>query len=282
MAFCLITNVLTFVNYINYFNVIFVKILPMKVTFLGTGTSQGIPIIGSDHEVCLSNNSKDKRLRSAIMLEWDEYRYIIDCGPDFRQQMLRENITDINGLIFTHEHADHTAGFDDIRPFCFKMGKVPIYVPERIIDNLQVRFHYIFTRENRYPGAPSVVTKIIYNKPFQLKNKEIIPVEYYHGKILMFGYRIGNFAYITDFKRIENDEKEKLKGLEILILSALRIESHPSHLNLEEALALIEDLQPKITYLTHISHKLGFHDEVEKQLPKNVHLSYDGLQLEVR
>ncbi len=251
----------------------------MKITFLGTGTSQGIPVIGSTDKVCLSNDSKDKRLRSSIMLEWDSYRYIIDCGPDFRQQMLREEITDISGLIFTHEHADHTAGIDDIRPFCFKMGAVPIYVPERIIDNLQSRFYYIFTKENRYPGAPNVISEIIYNKMFKLNNKEILPVEYYHGKILMFGYRIDNFAYITDFKDIEEDEKEKLFNLDVLILSALRIESHPTHLNLEEALLLIEELQPKTTFLTHISHKLGFHADVQKQLPQNVYLAYDGLQI---
>ena len=253
----------------------------MTITFLGTGTSQGIPVVGSTHEVCLSTDSRDKRLRSSIMIEWDSYRYIVDCGPDFRQQMLRENITDINGVIFTHEHADHTAGLDDIRPFCFKMGDVPIYVPERIIDNLQSRFYYIFTRENRYPGAPSVTAKILYNKPFELKNKEIIPVEYYHGKILMFGYRIENFAYLTDFKRIENDEKAKLKDLDVLVLSALRKESHPTHLSLEEALAFIEEIQPKKVYLTHISHKLGFHAEVEKLIPKNVHLAYDRLKIEV-
>lgn len=253
----------------------------MTITFLGTGTSQGIPIIGSNHEVCLSKDFKDKRLRSSIMLEWATFRYIIDCGPDFRQQLLRENVADIDGIIFTHEHADHTAGLDDIRPFSFRMGEVPIFVPERIVDNLQIRFHYIFTRENRYPGAPSVAMNIIYNKPFLLRNKEIIPVEYYHGKILMFGYRIEKFAYITDFKRIESDEKLKLKGLDVLVLSALRIKSHPTHLNLEEALALIQELQPKTTYLTHISHKLGFHAEVEKNLPKNVHLAYDGLQIEV-
>jgi len=256
-----------------------VEILPMKVTFLGTGTSQGIPIIGSKHEVCLSKNIKDKRLRSSIMLEWDSYRYVIDCGPDFRQQMLRENIADIDGIIFTHEHADHTAGFDDIRPFCFRNGKMPIYVPARMIDNLQNRFHYIFTKENRYPGAPSVHTEVLYNKPFNLHGKRVLPVEYAHGNVIMFGYRLDNLAYITDFKKIEDEEKEKLKGLEVLILSALRIAPHPTHLNLEEALLLVEELQPKTTYLTHISHMLGFHDEVDKHLPTNVHLAYDRLQI---
>ncbi len=253
----------------------------MKVTFLGTGTSQGIPVIGSTHEVCLSKDFKDKRLRSSIMLEWDSYRYIIDCGPDFRQQMLRENVEHIDGIIFTHEHADHTAGLDDIRPFCHKIGDMPIFVPERIADNLQMRFHYIFTKENRYPGAPSVSMQLIYNKDFNLKGKQIVPVEYYHGKILIFGYRIDNFAYITDFKRIEPGEKEKLKGLDILVLSALRIAPHPTHLNLEEALAFVKELQPKKVYLTHISHLLGFHNEVEKELPSNVFLAYDGLKIEV-
>lgn len=253
----------------------------MKVTFLGTGTSQGIPIIGSTHEVCLSKDLKDKRLRSSIMLEWDSYRYVIDCGPDFRQQMLRENIAHIDGIIFTHEHADHTAGLDDIRPFCHKIGDMPIYVPERIADNLQMRFHYIFTKENRYPGAPSVSMQYVYNQPFVLSEKELIPVEYYHGKILIFGYRIDNFAYITDFKRITDIEKEKLRQLDVLILSALRITSHPTHLSLEEALTFIEDIRPKKTFLTHISHKLGFHATVEKDLPPNVFLAYDGLKINV-
>tara|TARA_R110002073_G_scaffold4213_1_gene27889 strand:+ start:29343 stop:30104 length:762 start_codon:yes stop_codon:yes gene_type:complete len=253
----------------------------MRVTFLGTGTSQGIPVIGSTHEVCLSSDLKDKRLRSAIMLEWDTHRYIIDCGPDFRQQLLRENISEISGLIFTHEHADHTAGFDDIRPFTHKMGDVPIYVPERIADNLQHRFYYIFTKENRYPGAPSVTMQLIYNKPFKLQNKTITPVEFYHGNILIFGYRIGDFAYITDLKRIEPQEQQKLYGLEVLVINALRIEKHPTHINLAEALALIEELKPKSAYLTHISHKLGFHAQVEKELPAHVHLAYDGLKIEV-
>ena len=253
----------------------------MVVTFLGTGTSQGIPIIGSDHPVCLSTNPKDKRLRSALMLEWDNYRYIIDCGPDFRQQMLREEVKEINGLLFTHEHADHTAGLDDIRPFTHRMGDVPLYVPERMTDNLQQRFFYIFTKVNRYPGAPSADIEIMYNKPFDLGGKTIRPVEYMHGKIPIYGYRIDDFAYLTDFKSISELEKDKLSNLDTLVLSALRIEAHPTHLNLEEALALIEELQPRQAYLTHISHRLGFHDEVEKDLPENVHLAYDGLKLSV-
>ncbi len=253
----------------------------MVVTFLGTGTSQGIPIIGSDHPVCLSSNPKDKRLRCALMLEWDSYRYIIDCGPDFRQQMLRERVKEINGLLFTHEHADHTAGLDDIRPFTHRMGDVPLYVPERMTDNLQQRFFYIFTKVNRYPGAPSADIEIVYNKPFALGGKTIQPVEYMHGKIPIYGYRVDDFAYLTDFKSISDLEKNKLRNLDVLVLSALRLEAHPTHLNLAEALALIEELQPRKAYLTHISHRLGFHNEVEKGLPENVHLAYDGLKLNV-
>ena len=253
----------------------------MKVTFLGTGTSQGIPIIGSTHPVCLSNDPKDKRLRSSIMLEWDSYRYIIDCGPDFRQQLLRENVASINGILFTHEHADHTAGLDDIRPFAHKMGDVPLFVPERITDNLQQRFYYIFTSVNRYPGAPSADIQIVYNKPFQLGTKKVIPVEFMHGKIPIYGYRIDDFAYLTDLKSITDTEKIKLQGLDVLVVNALRIDPHPTHFNLEEALAFIKEIQPKKTYLTHISHKLGFHAEIQKQMPKNVFLGYDGLRIEV-
>jgi len=253
----------------------------MKITFLGTGTSQGIPVIGSTHPVCLSSDKKDKRLRSSIMLEWDTYRFIVDCGPDFRQQMLRENVERINGILFTHEHADHTAGLDDIRPFGYQMGDVPLYMPERITDNLQQRFYYIFTKVNRYPGAPNASVDIVYNKPFNLGSKKVIPVEFMHGKIPVFGYRIDDVAYLTDLKTIEDDEKEKLKQLDVLIINALRMETHPTHLNLNEALDLIEELQPKKAYLTHISHKLGFHAEVEKQLPKNVFLAYDGLRLSI-
>lgn len=253
----------------------------MRVTFLGTGTSQGIPVIGSKHPVCLSDDKRDKRLRSSIMLEWDNFRYIVDCGPDFRYQLLREHINEINGILFTHEHADHTAGLDDIRPFAHKMGDVPIFVPERIADNLQHRFYYIFTKENRYPGAPSVTMQVIYNTPFYLQNKKVLPIEYYHGNILIFGYRIDNFAYLTDFKRIEDIEKAKLEGLDTLVLSALRMEPHPTHLNLDDALALIAELKPNKAYLTHISHRLGFHSEVSKTLPENVFLAYDGLVLDV-
>jgi len=213
------------------------------------------------------------------MLEWDSFRYIIDCGPDFRQQLLREKVQNINGILFTHEHADHTAGLDDIRPFCHKNGDLPIYLPERIVDNFHQRFEYVFTRTNRYPGAPSVIMETISNQPFMLGSKRILPIEFLHGKISIFGYRIDNFAYLTDLKSIEDDEKLKLNDLDVLVINALRIEPHPTHLCLSEALAFIDELKPKRAYLTHISHRLGFHSEVQKMLPSNVFLAYDRLKV---
>jgi len=253
----------------------------LKVTFLGTGTSQGIPVINSNHPVCFSKDKRDKRLRVSIIIEWNNYRYIVDCGPDFRYQMLRANVRAINGVLFTHEHSDHTAGLDDLRPYSFQMGGVPIYAKKRVLNNLAKRFDYIFIDENKYPGAPSVQQNVIENKPFLLGDLEVIPVEVYHGKLKIYGYRFKNIAYLTDVKTIEDSEKDKLKNLEVLIINAIRYKPHHSHLNLEEALALIEELKPKKTYLTHISQDLGFHAEVEKKLPKNVFLAYDELVFEV-
>ena len=253
----------------------------MKITFLGTGTSQGIPVIGCNHEVCLSKNSKDKRLRSSVLLESDEYAYVIDCGPDFRQQMLAANVKNINGILFTHFHADHTAGMDDIRPFSQKNGNVSFYAQKQVVENLKERFEYIFTTKNKYLGAPNVDLNEIENKPFLLGNIEVNPIEVEHGKLKIFGYRFNKFAYITDANFISSLEKEKLKNLDVLAINALRIDRHPTHFNLQEALDLISEIKPKRAYLTHISHKLGFHAEVSKLLPKNVFLAYDGLTLHV-
>ena len=253
----------------------------MKITFLGTGTSQGIPIIGSDHPVCLSKNPKDKRLRVSVLIQWDNYSYVIDCGPDFRQQMLRADVKSINGILFTHEHADHTAGLDDIRPFFFRQGDIPIYAHKRVVDQLKQRFAYIFETENKYPGAPNLEVNLVKNQPFKLKNLEVIPIEVYHHKLQVFGYRFNNFAYLTDVKTIPDVELEKLKNLDVLVINALREQPHISHLNLEEALQIVSILQPKKTYFTHISHLLGFHDEVEQNLPKNVFLAYDQLQITI-
>ena len=253
----------------------------MKITFLGTGTSQGIPMIASNHPVCLSNNSKDKRLRSSIMISWDDNRYIIDCGPDFRQQMLRENIQAINGVLFTHEHSDHTAGIDDLRPYTYKMGEVPIYAQERVIESLKIRFSYIFETENRYAGAPKLIENIIDSSSFMLNEVQVTPIAVMHGKLPITGYRFGNVAYITDLKTMSDHEKKKLENLDVLIVNALRITAHPTHLNLEEAISFVNEIKPKRAYFTHISHKLGFHEEVEKILPENVFLSYDGLEIKL-
>lgn len=255
--------------------------MKIKITFLGTGTSQGIPVINCDHPVCLSKDKKDRRLRTSIAVEWGNNRYIVDCGPDFRYQMLRAKINKIDGILFTHEHADHTAGLDDIRPFSFQIGAVPIYAKKRVVENLTKRFDYIFVEANKYPGAPSVVVNEIDDKPFYLNHLKVTPIQVSHNKLPVVGFKFEKVAYLTDVKTISDKELEKLKDLDVLIISALRIKPHKSHLNLEEALAIIEKLQPKKAYLTHISHLMGFHAEVEKSLPKNVFLAYDQLEIEV-
>lgn len=254
----------------------------MNVYFLGTGTSQGIPVIGSDHEVCKSTDYKDKRLRVAVWVHWENYSFVIDCGPDFRQQMLISNCKKVDGILFTHEHADHTAGLDDIRPFNFRQGEMPIYAHQRVIDNLKRRFDYVFETINKYPGAPSVKTiEVVNNEPFVIGNKTAIPVNVMHGNLQVFGYRIDDFAYLTDVKTIAESEVEKLKNLKVLVVNALREEPHNTHFNLQEALDFITLVQPEKAYLTHISHVLGFHNEVQKKLPENVFLAYDTLEITI-
>ena len=253
----------------------------IKITFLGTGTSQGIPMIASNHPVCLSTDLKDKRLRSSILISLNGLNYVIDCGPDFRQQMLRENVHALNGVLFTHEHADHTAGLDDLRPFCYQIGEMPIYLNKKTLLSLEERFQYIFSKENRYPGAPSVKPILVDTTSFFINEREVMPIRISHGNLPITGYRIQNFAYLTDVKTVEKEEKEKLKNLDVLIVNALRIDEHPTHFNLQEALDFVKELKPKRTYFTHISHKLGFHAAVSKQLPENVFLAFDGLKIEV-
>ncbi len=253
----------------------------MKITFLGTGTSQGIPIIGSDHPVCLSDNPKDKRLRVSVLVEWDDYTFVVDCGPDFRQQMLKAQVTKIDGIIFTHEHADHTMGLDDIRPFFFRQGDIPLYAHERVFKALEKRFDYIFTTKVKYPGVPSVLKTEIQNAPFIVGNLDVIPIDGLHHKLQVFGFRFKDFAYLTDMKTIKSKEIEKLKGLDVLVVNALREEPHMSHFNLEEALEFINRVNPKRAYLTHISHLMGFHNDVQQKLPENVFLAYDNLQISI-
>jgi len=249
----------------------------IKIYFLGTGTSQGIPIIGSDHPVCLSDNPKDKRLRSSVWVQWDDVDFVIDCGPDFRQQMLSSGCPKIDALLFTHEHADHTAGLDDIRPYVFKQGALPVYGLARVMENLAMRFGYIFNDENKYPGAPSVKPTIIASdEPFLCATKTIIPIKVSHYGLEVLGYRFGTFAYITDMFSIEPNEEAKLGNLDVLVVNALRIEPHPSHLHLDAAIAFAQRVGAKQTFFTHISHKLGFHNEVESALPEGIHLAYDN------
>ena len=254
----------------------------LNITFLGTGTSQGIPVIGSDHPVSFSKDPRDKRLRSSILIEYDNYNFVIDCGPDFRQQMLRTNCRKLDAIIFTHEHADHTTGIDDVRPFFFRQGKIPIYLHKRVLESLHERFAYIFDPKQKYPGAPDFEVNLI-NKEndFNLFGLNITPIESLHLRLPVLGFRIGKFAYLTDVKTISGIELEKLKKLDTLVINSLRYEPHPSHLNIEEALDIVNSINPKKTYFTHISHNMGFHKEVCDKLPESVSLAYDGLVLEI-
>ncbi len=253
----------------------------IKIHFLGTGTSQGIPIIGSNHPVCLSTNPKDKRLRSSLLLEKDGKIITIDSGPDFRQQMLRYNANRLDGIIYTHEHNDHVLGLDDIRPLVFKSGEdMNVYGLKRVLDELHHRFPYMFA-EHKYPGVPTVIENVIEREPFLIAGFKVEPIEILHGPLPILGYLIEDkIAYLTDVKTIPHESLEKLRGVEVLIISALRVEQeHFSHILLDEAITYSDLIGAKTTYFTHISHHLGFHDEVEKQLPEGKHLAYDTLEI---
>ncbi len=252
----------------------------MKLKFLGTGTSQGVPVIGSHHPVCLSSNPKDKRLRASVIITTDDSKKIlIDCGPDFRQQMIANHEENLEAVLLTHEHNDHVIGLDDLRPLIFKNGKnMPLYSLERVGNEVKNRFPYAFADE-AYPGAPAFDLQFIKN-PFKILETLIIPINVKHGNLDILGYRIGNMAYITDASFLEDSELEKLKNLDILVVNALRkTDPHHTHFILPDALDFIAKVNPKEAFLTHISHHMGFHDEVEKELPDHIHLAYDGLEL---
>jgi len=253
----------------------------MKVTFLGTGTSQGVPVITCTCETCMSTDSRDKRLRSSVLIETDDLTLVIDTGPDFRQQMLREHVKKLDAVILTHEHKDHIAGLDDIRAYNFMQKcAMDIYARASVQRAIKKEFNYAFSKK-KYPGIPQIIQHDISNKPFSICGLEIIPVEATHYFLKIFGYRIGNFAYLTDASDIAPKEKKKLHGLDVLVVNALRTKIHYSHYNLEQALNLIRELEPKKAYLTHISHMMGKHEEIEKLLPENVHFAFDGLKISV-
>ncbi len=253
----------------------------LKATFLGTGTSQGVPVIACSCRVCTSTDLKDNRTRTSIMFEKAGRVLVIDSGPDFRAQMLREKVTKLDALIFTHEHKDHIAGMDDIRAFNYVSGNpTEVYASDRVEQALKREFSYIFNNDS-YPGIPKLNLNHIGNKLFKAAEFDILPIEVLHLNLPVFGFRIEDFTYITDANFISEKEKEKIRGSKVLVLNALRKEQHISHFNLQEALDLIKDLKPEKAFLTHISHQLGKHEEVELILPENVHCAYDGLQVKM-
>jgi phosphoribosyl 1,2-cyclic phosphate phosphodiesterase len=253
----------------------------MKITFLGTGTSQGVPVIACDCEVCSSGDFHDKRLRTSISVEKDGWRFIIDCGPDFRQQMLRENIRSIDAILVTHGHKDHLGGLDDVRAFNYiNRSPAQVYASPKVQRIIKMEFSYAFEK-NPYPGVPEIVLNTLTNKPFEINGQKIIPIKALHYKPdkYVFGFRIDDFTYITDAINISEKEKRKIRGSRIIVLNALRKQKHYSHFNLAEALALMEEFQPEQGYLTHVSHQMGKYSEVNPELPQNVKLAYDGLTL---
>jgi phosphoribosyl 1,2-cyclic phosphate phosphodiesterase len=252
----------------------------MRITFLGTGTSQGVPLIGCGCVVCRSADSRDNRLRSSVMVETEGKRFAIDCGPDFRQQMLREQVDKLDAVLMTHEHKDHLAGLDEVRAFNFIQKKaMPVYATSRVQAAIRREFAYIFETP-QYPGIPKVDLHTIINEPFEAEGIPVMPVEVMHHQLPVFGFRIGKFTYITDANYISPQEKKKLAGSEILVLNALRREEHISHFTLQQALDLAAEIGAKTTYLTHISHQMGMHEDVEANLPENVRIAYDGLVID--
>lgn len=254
----------------------------MKIIILGSGTSQGVPKIGCYCETCISKNPKDKRLRTSAYIETQGQKILIDTSVDFRQQMLNNNITDLDAILYTHHHVDHILGLDDVRQINQLHKKyIDLYGNNLTMEEIKTTFRYAFNEEmTKHLAVPLIKINKIENKNFKIRNIDIIPIEVMHGKLPIFGYRIGNFAYITDCSRIPETELKKLKGLDVLILNALRIEPHPTHLNVEEAVRMAEKLKPKKTYLTHMTHDIN-HDKINSELPKHIELAYDGLTINI-
>ena len=251
----------------------------LKITFLGTGTSIGVPVITCDCPVCRSPDEHDKRLRTSVMIEVNGFNFVIDCGPDFRIQMLRENVSNLDAVIFTHEHRDHIAGLDDIRAFNYVLNKkIDIYGTRQVMEAIQIEFPYIFSTA-RYFGAPQLTIHHINDAVFSIKDVEFIPIKALHEKLPVTGYRIGDFTYITDASYISEKELEKVKGSKVIVLNALRNSKHTSHFSVGEAVDILTKLQPEAAFLTHLSHFVGLHDEVNSKLPDFIRLAYDGLTL---
>jgi phosphoribosyl 1,2-cyclic phosphate phosphodiesterase len=251
----------------------------MKITFLGTGTSQGVPIIACKCAVCLSEDPRDKRLRSSVMITVLGKNFVIDSGPDFRQQMLRANVQDLEAVLYTHEHKDHVAGIDDVRAFNFIHNKaMPLWATERVQEAIRREVPYCFDGTD-YPGIPRIQLRKIEGDPFLVSGQEFIPLRVMHHKMPVTAFRTGDFTYVTDANFIGPEEKEKMKGSRVLVLNALRRETHVSHFTLDQAVAIATELEPEMAYFTHISHQLGKHEDVSKELPSFIRLAYDGLEL---
>jgi phosphoribosyl 1,2-cyclic phosphate phosphodiesterase len=256
-----------------------VKCPPLKITFLGTGTSSGVPMIGCDCEVCSSSDKKDKRLRSSILVQSSSTSLVVDTGPDFRYQMLRQKIKHLDAVVFTHPHKDHLAGLDDVRAFNFFTKKhIDVYADSLTEEAVRRDFYYAFT-DTKYPGIPELNLHTISDEPFIVGDIPIIPVQVWHLKMPVLGFRFGRFTYITDANRIEENEKDKIRNSEVLVLNALRKQKHISHFTLDEAIEMATELNAGTAYFTHLSHQMGCHAAVESQLPDNIHLAYDGLVL---
>lgn len=253
----------------------------MKVTFLGTGTSQGVPIIACTCPVCQSDDTHDKRLRSSAMVDVDGVRILIDAGPDFRQQMLREKVDNLDAILLSHEHKDHVGGLDDVRAFNYVLNRpMDIYAQERVLAHLKVEFSYVFS-EKPYPGVPQMALHAIGSEAFDVKGVRVTPISVRHFRLPVTAFRINDFTYITDANFISEEEKQKIAGTRVLVVNALRREEHISHFTLSQALALIEEVKPEAAYLTHISHQMGTYADVQAELPENVFLAYDGLSVEI-
>lgn len=253
----------------------------MIVTFLGTGTSQGVPVIACECEVCTSADKRDKRLRTSILVQEGDTAIVIDSGPDFRYQMLREGVKKLDAIVFTHEHKDHIAGLDDVRAFNFKHDyEMLVYAVPRVQEAIKREFAYIFS-DQKYPGIPKVKLMEMGNNPFSVQNIDLLPIEVMHYKLPVLGFRIKDFTYITDAKTISDAEKAKIKGSKVVVLNALRRETHISHFTLEEAVAMAEELGAETTYFTHLSHQIGTHEQLEKELPQHIRIAYDGMKLEI-